>query len=34
MSEYQCQCRNPKDNDLGYCLGCFRWINYRERSQP
>jgi len=28
----QCYCRTPSDNDQGFCLGCGRWINYRERG--
>jgi predicted Fe-S protein YdhL (DUF1289 family) len=29
-----CDCSKPTDDDRGFCLGCGRWINYRERNLP
>ena len=28
----ECSCKNPLDNDMGFCMGCGLWINYRSKD--
>ena len=35
LNEYwqpYCACTDPKDNDIGRCLECGRWINYGSKA--
>jgi len=28
----ECDCERPRDNDLGECMNCGRWIGYRDQA--